>query len=259
MYLTLPKLQWLPGETLQIFGGENDGEVLSKLKESASFFRIMSLMIFSERSDEISLLCFSTPLVTVFFDIRSKAPKLPQEIIDISLDDKITIVCPGTTDWIYSHQWNQLDKLYSTFLYFGTISSIQYLENFEKTLAINKSGKDVCEHIKMFYWLFQIKIDSHLHGGSIPKPLTPQWKNLVHMYGKLLVYCFMALCEKQRKYNANPKFGVDISPIYLENLLIRKRIVEGISEDELRHKLIGNQSYPNPPLPNLPVPKSKQN
>ena len=134
----------------------------------------------------------------------------------------------------------------------GFAGKVVELSSYRDILHICNTGKEVCEHMKMIYWLFQIKIDSQLHGNKIPRNPSGAWRNLLDHYGKLLIYEYWALNEKLDRYNQNSKNGVDVSPIYLDDLLIRHKIVNDMSREDLKNKLLGGRNYPDPPLPNLP-------
>ncbi|OHT01404.1 hypothetical protein TRFO_31843 [Tritrichomonas foetus] len=265
MQSKLPTLKWLPGELLQIRLNSDDDATFDKFEQSVRQFKIVSIMIFCETNEEekiynISALTFSTPLVTVYFDFRQILVRtknkitIPHKLLQIVSSPDVTIICPGRRDWHYSLSHNHLEILKDLNSdTFGFENNIVYLEDFREKLYICKSGKEVCEHMKMIYWLFQLKFDVQFHGNQIPLSLTPQWKNLVSIYGKMLIFTYYALQEKLEQYTINPKNGVNIKPIYLENLLIEHKLVENMDLNTLRKKLIGFMQYPNPPLPNLPV------
>lgn len=261
MQVKLPSLKWLPGQIVYLRGNDNDKAIFDMFKESVNKFKIVSIMIFAEEEPQYNMaaITFSTPLLTVFFHIATMCAKtknkleIPQEILGVISRTDITIVIPGKYDWHYTLQTDHLERLIdkSTINLKFAVNPIE-LVDYRDMLHICNTGKGVCEHMKMIYWLFQFKIDSQLHGNTIPASPSGNWKNLIDHYGKLLIYEYWALNEKLYKYNQNPKNGVDTSPIYLEDLLIRYKIVNNMTQEELRKKLLGGRSYPNPPLPNLP-------
>lgn len=256
MQVKLPSLKWLPGEMLFLRGNDGDKAIYDKFKDSVNQFKIVSMMIYAEEDPvyDMGAITFSTPLLTVFFYISSKRSiQIPKEILLIISGSDITIIMPGKFDWHYTLQKDHFERIQDmSSESIGFAGKVVELANYRELLHICNTGKGVCEHMKMIYWLFQVKIDSQLHGNKIPQNPSGNWKALLDHYGKLLIYEYWALNEKLAKYNQSPKNGVDTSPIYLEDLLIRYGIVTDMDHNDLRNKLLGGRKYPNPPLPNLP-------
>jgi hypothetical protein len=267
MSQTMPRLLWLPGE-FKLLRGDSDAdrECLDSFCANARDFGIMSIMIYAEifQNYQISLVTLSHPLMTIVIDVKTqlgRGPRLtwPTDLKRLLEDKDMIVVCPGATDWLCNTlAQDHLRMLRDVFLDFPQIPSLCCIQDFEETLHINPSGRDACTHIKMLYWIFQLKIDIQIHGCQRFGPrLSDQWRMLTDHYGKLLIFLYWALCEKQEAFNKFPTDGVNMSPIYLEDLLIRRQIVTDKAEDELRALLIGPHfKYPNPPLPRLPSGKS---
>lgn len=260
MFQTMPKLKWLPGECHLIGNSESDADAIQTFIQTARTFQIVSLMIFAEVEGvySVNLFTLSTPLCTLIFDVREarrfqRRISLPKGVYELLSQPKITVVCPGATDWHYSQAENHRSLLLDIVDIPTSTNNVKYIQSFEDSLHINRSGKDICAHMKMLHWLFQIKI-GQLHGGPIRSyPLSETWQQYADCYGKSLIYLYWALCMKQEIFDRNPKLGVDMSPIYLEDLIIEKRLTDITDKKELHTKLFGPmERYPNPPLPNLP-------
>lgn len=267
MSIKMPSLEWLPGEFEQIRGTENDRNVLNKFLNSVSIFRIISMMIYAETEGgyKVTMVTFSTPMLTICYYFHSKRKiagstnlgyiQLPEEILDVLKDPTIPKIMPGKNDWYYQEGQDHLAILYSYFTVPPRIENVIYIDNYQEKLHILPSGKDICTHVKLIHWIFQIKIDFQLHGNPVVTPLTNQWKKFADFYGKLLLYAYYALERKLHSYEVNPKTGVDTHPYYLEYLIPKLKLPVIKSAEEIRKLLIGNRKYPNPPLPDLPTGK----
>jgi hypothetical protein len=127
------------------------------------------------------------------------------------------------------------------------------LRQYEDSLNIQPTVQQMCCHLRMLRWLFQISFDVQLHGLKQQSSALPkQWRTLIDYYGKLLIFLYWGLELEQQLFNQNSTKGVNLDPIYLERLLKDYRVVEHIEQDELRRKLIGPGRYPDPPLPRIP-------
>lgn len=258
MQVKLPSLKWLPGEMLFLRGNDGDKVIFEKFRESVDQYNVVSMMIFAEEDQvyDMGAITFSTPLITVFLYLNQSSKRtvqIPKEILSVMSASDVTVIMPGKFDWHYTQQKDHFERIQDlSSENIGFSGKIVHLSSYRDKLHICNTGKGVCEHMKMIYWLFQVKIDSQLHGNKIPQNPSGGWKVLLDHYGKLLVYLYWALSEKLEKYDQNPKNGVDMSPIYLEDLIIRYDIVTDMSRGDLKNKLLGGRNYPNPPLPNLP-------
>ena len=261
MFQFEPKLRWLPGE-FHVFrrNMQENHQAITTFCQSAASFRIVSLMIYAEAEPIYRIVMFtlSTPLITILFDVRSTSGAgrlvLPEPITKVIGNPNVIVVCPGINDWYYGSHTNHLSML-RDIVHPLPQMKIRFVQDFETTLHINRSGKDVCEHMKMIYWLFQVKIDVQFHGNVIRwSVVPPEWKQFLDIYGKLLIYLYWGLCKKQKAFDKNPKKGVDMEPIYLEDLIMEKRLYDATDRQELREMLIGKAQYPDPPLPGLAVP-----
>lgn len=260
MFQFEPKLRWLPGE-FHVFRKNpvENQQAIETFCQSAASFRIVSLMIYAEAEPiyRVVLFTLSTPLITILFDLRSWAHQrivMPDVIMRVIGNPNVVVVCPGMNDWYYGSNNNHLSMLRDVVSPLPQMK-IRYVQDFATTLHINRSGKDVCEHMKMIYWLFQVKIDVQFHGGAIRWAVIPsEWRQFTDVYGKLLIYLYWGLCKKQKLFDKNPKPGLDMSPIYLEDLILEKRLYDTDDKAKLREMLIGKARYPDPPLPDLAVP-----
>jgi hypothetical protein len=261
MMVSLPRLLWLPGDFYQIRWTDSDAPSIAQFCESALAHSVASLMIYAEATPlyRICLFTLSTPTLTLLFDAAREQAKrkgrlsLPPDLLATLSDERVTVVCPGQNDWHSSSPSDHLLMLHDVFTALPAFRRLRYVKDYENSLCIQPSGPQLCAHLKMMRWMFQVVIDSQLHGLRLQSSaLTMQWRTLTDHYGKMLIFLFWALEEKQRLYDENPAKGLTISPIYLEDLLTRRRIVTDMSVEDLRQKLIGAGRYPNPPLPRLP-------
>ena len=259
MQSKLPQLKWLPGELLFFIHEKDNTETIEKFRQSVERFKVVSLMIYCVANPkyEIVSLSLSTPLITLYLDLKPQIQRqcvsIPSDLVKIISASDVTVVFPGKIDWYYERKYDHYLMLKDINRESLELSKIVYLDDYYKILSINDSGKDICLHLKLIYWLFQIKFDAQLHGNYMS--LSAMWKNLFNFYGKLLIYLYWGLEKKRIYFEKNKKNGVDIRPYYLEDLLIDYGIVTDMSKEQLRQKLIENRKYPEPPLPNLPVSK----
>jgi hypothetical protein len=266
MQNNLPELQWLPGTTKQLHWNDQDEVIIREFVGSAESFGIISLMSFAAARDSkyvIAFVVFSTPTMTIWFDLRDherarRRLVFPETLRAFLSSADILVVCPGEKDW--SSRWstsNFLNSLAESFQpTWPDFKHPIFLDRFVTDLCINESGTGVCQHMKFIYWLFQVRIrtDADVSTFAHLTFLPPNAQGIFGLYGKLLVYLYWAQCEKLRKFKADMKYGVDMDPIYLEDLLIAKGIVNDCDADTLRQNLLKNRRYPDPPLPGLPRP-----
>jgi hypothetical protein len=259
MLTALPGLLWLPGDFCQFRWNESDdAPIIAQFRQSAFDFRVISVMIYAEATPlcRITLFTFSTPLLTLLFDpIRNEQPSgftLPRSLLDILNDSRLIVVYPGPKDWHSTSAHNHLTLLEDLLLIIPNFKNVKTFHELELSLHIQPSVTQLCSHLRMIRWLFQITFESQLHGTRQQSwVLTQQWKTLTDHYGKLLIYFYWRLEEKQRVFDENSGKGLDLSPLYLEHLLRRHGIEVCMEEKDLRQKLIGTASYPKPPLPRL--------
>ena len=254
MISKLPKLISMPGEVYEIKGIPDDQIHLKRLSDNAKIYRKMSFMIYSDISDPVHILSFSVYDITIIVSIDNNYGKkadcskfnLPNEIIELLNDKNIDIICPGKNDWVWGNSDNLLTTFLTTVKYFGDIEGLKYLDDFYDSLYIDDNDKSFCKHIKLFFWLFQVQIDSQLNGCSIPSPLTKKWIDLINFYGKLIFFCYDALLKKQEEFDSctkEPK-STKIDPIHLENLIAIYQNNTNPDLAKIKRGLVGFSSYP---------------
>jgi len=267
MQTKLPRLLFLPGRTetinLDMVNEERYVKVIDEFYEDAKSSRIVSMMIYVDLQSSVSeispctIVSFSTPNLSVAMNVRptiskGKSVVFPAKILEILEDSDIKVIIPGKTDWFYDNSNDFYERLKNDSSKLTICNTIQIVDYY-KYLNIIETGKNVCGHMKLIHWIFQINFEYHLNGKNVSTPLSMSWKNMIHKYGSLLIYAYMALEQKREMYLNDMSKGVDRNPIYLEHLLIANGIVNDMTEDVLREKLIGRYSYPDPPLPDTPV------
>lgn len=242
----LPKLLKLPGSVYKINGTESDKEPLKILEENARVYRKMSLMIYSDESDPVSVLSFSVYDITIIIckDRKLNSFKLPHEIAQLLTDNNIAIICPGQQDWVCNNSNNLLVTMKNSLQDYLEINEIKYLDEFYETLHIRDQDNKFCKHIKLFFWLFQVQIDSQLNGCAIPPQLTKKWIDLIDQYGKLLFFCYDALLQKQEEFDSSTAFrkSTKLEPIHLENIISIYENNRDVSE--IKKEIIGYSRYP---------------
>lgn len=263
MQTRLPKLVNIPGKietiNLEMIDDERYQKIVDEFCENAKSYGIISMMIFLELKSlettkiPFTIVAFSTPLMTIAMDVRRIIAKkkgivsFPGKLVDLIKNESIKVIIPGIDDWIYDDTTDYFTQLIEESNL--RISDPIQITDYYKKLNIIPTGKNICEHMKLINWIFQINFETHLNGSKVTMPLSPQWKMMIHKYGSLLIYAYFALEEKNKSYQQDRKFGVDRDPIYLEDILIRHNIVTNMSKDELMKFLIGKNKYPSPPLP----------
>ena len=259
MQSNLPELKKIAGKTYSVKFDQIDSKIFDEFKTNAERYKIISIMLYLEKENTSpKLISLTAPTITLVTDIRSvinNTKKLfSQDLLELLKDPSITKVIPGPTDWA---PWNQTD--YAHFLKESTnLSSVDVtftsITDFISKLNIIPSGKDVCEHMKFIYWIFQIKFESSIIGSDIVLPLSEKWRTMVHKYGSLLCFVYWALENKYENYMEDMTYGTNPDPIYLEYILHdHLDCYSEKSTDEIRKELIGPyKKYPSPPLPNLP-------
>jgi hypothetical protein len=257
----LPRLRWLPGDFYQFRWADPDPPFIPRFCESAALFDIISIMIYCENVPvyRLSLFTLSTPLITILFDLSvcyssgRGGVRLPPALTELLARPNLTVVCPGDNDWFSGAGDDHLLMLRDLLSELPNFHRLKKIKEFEETLFIQPSGPQLCSHLKMMRWIFQLVIESQLHGMKQQSAILPvQWKTLTDHYGKMLIFLFWALEQKQERFDRSPEKGLCLEPIYLEDLLIEYGIVRNMDKDALRKQLIGTIPYPNPPLPRLP-------
>jgi hypothetical protein len=258
MLTALPELLWLPGDFYPLQWNEHDAPYLAQFSQSATKFGVVSLMIYAETLPlyQISCFTFSTPVLTLLLDLPRKLNSLiqiPRELFETLEGPDLIVVCPGEKDWHFTAQNDHLIMLRDVVVTVPNFKKLIFLQNYEVSLNIQPTVPQLCSHLRMLRWLFQIFFDAQLHGRKRQSSaLTKQWRTLIDYYGKLLIFLYWGLELKQQLFDHNSTKGVNLEPIYLEQLLTDYRVVEDIEPDELRRKLIGQGRYPAPPLPRMP-------
>lgn len=264
MRSSLPLLKWLPSKYVFVNGDTPLPNDIEEFICSAKKHCVVSLMIYTEKTtnnekSKILMCTFSTLDMTIILNLRSNLIKsnsfsLPMQMISILSDPQITLVLPGIVDWCNGCDINLFDLFKDYISVMPTFPKVEYINSFYERLRILKTGKDMCEHMKLLQWVFQIKINHHLHGATILLPLTDQWSQLLHLYGTLLVYGYLALRNKEIEFRKFYKNGVNVSPMYLQDMILQYNL-STLSREDLIKKLIGSSRYPNPSLPNQPLRK----
>ena len=251
----LPSIKWLPGEFFVLYG-VNDEEHIKNFVNNALKYKIISLMIYTSEKNPFLFLAFSTINITLSLNLlnfikEGKSIIIPPEIHDLLNNSSILVIIPGLTDWIYTKTGiNLFDEFKDYLNEVPKFPNLISISDFTNKLKIQPTSKDISEHLKLIFWIFQNKFDFQIHGSEILIPLTKQWEKLMHFYGSLLIYSYYALKIKEEEFLLNPSKGVNLEPIYLETILKKYDI---LLEDELiiKKKLIGLRKYPNPYLPNI--------
>lgn len=265
MNLEVPLLRWLPGEIAVVTPQSNSIEAINAFCQEAFKMKLTSLMIYVQKDSNnytLILLAFSCIKYTIIFDVRRFVSmfnhfELPPQIANLLCDPRVIVVMPGQHDWLVKEDKDLLQSLRVISPRLPHFGCEVYISNYIKKLKIQPSGKDVTEHMKLIHWLFQVRINNQMNGRIIPGALTDAWMQMVHHYGSLLVLGYWALEEKLRCFMHSPKFGVTLSPIYLDDILIETGFVTDMTKEELRKKLLGSGRYPDPPLPHINYPPKK--
>ena len=259
MQSSLPDLKKIAGTAYSVKLDQVDPALVEEFKACAKRYSIISIMLYLEKEDTEypKLISLTAPTITLVADFRSAVNAsqkvFPEWFLELVNDPNITKVVPGPTDWA---PWDQNDyvKYLKVSTNIGTDITLTYITDFIDKLNVIPSGKDVSEHMKFIYWIFQLKFENSIIGANIIMPLSEKWRTMVHKYGSLLCFIYLALQIKYEDYIEDKTYGTNPDPIYLETILHDHiDCYSSIPPQEIQKELIGPyKKYPNPPLPNIP-------
>lgn len=257
-----PSLVDMIGNCVLLSLDDQNHPALVEFVKSANYYHTISIMLYIENDEPdtpFSAVSFTVPKLTIVYNIKryvrnGDTIRLPFALFDVLCSPNNAIVIPGKADFIHTRLGYDTYADFRTFANLPTSLQLKPLDEYFDKLHLLKTGAGVCNHIKLVCWIFQFKFDYTKNGRRIIRYDDINLLRMMHRYGSVLLYLFWALDFKERLYledDANSrKFGPNTEPIYIEDILINKRIVD-LDHQTLHRILFGksDKGYPNPPYP----------